>query len=320
MPLVRCSKHNIPYNDENPRGCPACALEREGGRPDIAAIRELARASQIMRRPSTAVPPDAAAASREPHPSLTVPPMAPVTPPPRRPVVEEGILPRVVRTLNQHRAIGASAVVIVGAALYVALTSGPEFVEAWDPPVYTGEVHALPVEPGQPIEVLFAILGPRAPAPHPESSRLARYSYGASLFVDALNGVIYHISIGVPNWSWRGLTVGLPQRRVEGELALLGAAQLVEAPDAVQPRTVRGYAAYPSLEARPRRTLQVAVRPPNGCLDVEVDLMPRASGELLTRERRYAVIGRQGAPLEWVSTAVRIVDRAVSGPAGPAAC
>ena len=30
MPLVRCPTHKIPYNDENPRGCPACAREKEG--------------------------------------------------------------------------------------------------------------------------------------------------------------------------------------------------------------------------------------------------------------------------------------------------
>jgi len=31
MALIRCPKHGVPFNDDNPRGCPACALEKEGG-------------------------------------------------------------------------------------------------------------------------------------------------------------------------------------------------------------------------------------------------------------------------------------------------
>ena len=52
MAVVRCPIHRIPYNDSNPRGCPACAQEKEGGAADV--MQELARASQMGRRTSEA--------------------------------------------------------------------------------------------------------------------------------------------------------------------------------------------------------------------------------------------------------------------------
>ena len=62
------------------------------------------------------------------------------------------------------------------------------------------------------------------------------------------------------------------------------------------------------------------VRPPNGCYDVVVDIQPRAAGLLVDRDRRYAVIGPPAAQFEWVATRVRVINRAVAGPAGSAAC
>src|SRR5262249_58433835 len=57
MALVRCPIHKIPYNDENPRGCPACALEKEGG-GEAQVMQELARAVQGPRRTTgTQIPP-----------------------------------------------------------------------------------------------------------------------------------------------------------------------------------------------------------------------------------------------------------------------
>jgi hypothetical protein len=54
MALVRCQIHDIPYNDENPRGCPACAREKQGEDLDAQAIQELARVSRGIRRPGAA--------------------------------------------------------------------------------------------------------------------------------------------------------------------------------------------------------------------------------------------------------------------------
>lgn len=319
MALVRCARHNIPYNDENPRGCPACARERVGGDPTTEAIRELARASQVMR-----APPDSAVKG-ESGPARTTkappePSVGPITTQPRTPEVAEGPLGRLLRLAIERRVLAGGAIVIVAVLLYLAVTAGPTFVEGAYPPRYSGTVHALPVDPGQPVEVVFTILGPRTPRAHPEEPSLAQYVYGTNLTIDGRNGVTYQITVGVPNWSWSGLTVGMSQRNAEGALALLGVPRTVEEPEMVQPQVVSRYAVYPSLERRPRRVLRAEVRPPNGCMDVEVVLAPRAIGELVVGDRRYAVIGPEGAPLEWVSIEVRAINRAASGPAGPAVC
>jgi hypothetical protein len=70
---------------------------------------------------------------------------------------------------------------------------------------------------------------------------------------------------------------------------------------------------YSSLDARPRRTLLVEVRPPNGCYEVQVVLRPQVVGVLLKDSNRYAVIGERDALPEWVSTEVRITSRAEIG-------
>src|SRR5882672_6653427 len=68
MPLVRCPIHNIPYNSDNPRGCPACAREKEGA--NVGVMEELARASRATRGvPEPLLPPPTT-----PHPE---PPVAP---------------------------------------------------------------------------------------------------------------------------------------------------------------------------------------------------------------------------------------------------
>jgi hypothetical protein len=104
------------------------------------------------------------------------------------------------------------------------------------------------------------------------------------------------------------------QQNAEGKLAVIGTPRLMGEPTEGRSQVIKDYLVYPSLEERPRRTLGVEVRPPNGCYDVLVDLQPRAEGILLHQGRRYAVIGGRGAPFTWVVTQVRIVSRTIRGP------
>lgn len=309
MALIRCPRHGIPYNDDNPRGCPACALEKEGGE-QAQVMRELARASQVVRRPTgvTTAPP--------PEPRLSVP----VTTPPRAPTMEPGTLER-LQHLARRRPIAAIglplSVILLGMLLF---RSGPKFVEQPSPVPYHGAVLPLPIEPGAALTTVFGVLGVQPPRPSPEGTSLERYSYGSDLAVDGLNGTVYAISLLVPNRSWHGVRVGIPEQEVEGALALLGPPQPAAPP--VNPRadTLRGLLVYPSLEGRPARSLKAEVRPPNGCYDVVVTIQPRASGILVSGDRQYAVIGPPQIQLDWVATRVQVINRAVSGPAGPTAC
>ena len=58
MALVRCEKHSIPYNDSNPRGCPACAREEKGD-DQATMMAELARASRRVEAiPEPPPPPE----------------------------------------------------------------------------------------------------------------------------------------------------------------------------------------------------------------------------------------------------------------------
>jgi hypothetical protein len=316
MALVRCSKHGIPYNDDNPRGCPACALEQTGGE-QARVMRELARASQAARRPRAldlAPPPD----PRPPRGAER--PTAPVTTPPRTPVPEPGWLDRL------RAAVRRQPVPVVGLPLSVILLglllfrSGPTFVDQPSPVPITGPALPLPIEPGAPVTTVFAVLGVQPPQPNPEHSELARYSYGTDLTIDALNGSVYLITLLVPNRTWHGLQVGVPEQQALGALALLGQPQQAAAPTAPRADTLRGLVAYPSLAQRPTRSVEAQVRPPNGCYDVIVDIQPRAAGVLIDGARRWAVLGPLRAQPEWVATSVRIINRALAGPGGPAAC
>lgn len=314
MALVRCPVHGIPFNDDNPRGCPACALEKEGGE-QAQVMRELARASQVVRRPGAPAPP---AAGDVPRRSERL--AGPVTAPPRPPVLEAGALDR-LRELWRRRPVPVVAVPLILIMLVILLSrSGPSFVEQPSPVPLAGEPLPLPIDPGASLNTVFAVLGVQPPRPSPEAQSLERYSYGTDLTVDALNGVVYSISILVPNRSWHGLRVGIPQQEVEGALALLGPPYPASPPVMPRADTLRGLLVYPSLEGRPNQPLKAEVRPPNGCYDVVVDVQPRAAGVLVDRDRRYAVIGPRVAQLEWVATRVSAVNRAVAGPAGPAAC
>lgn len=309
MALIRCPKHGIPFNDDNPRGCPACALEKEGGE-QAGVMRELARASQVVRRPGA--PPELPRRSER----FT----APVTAPPRPPVLEPGLLDKLRELVRQRPVpvIGVPLIVIMLVAL--VSRSGPSFVQQPSPVPLVGEVLPLPIEPGASLTTVFGVLGVQPPRPSPEGRSLERYSYGTDLNIDALNGVVYIISILVPNRSWHGLRVGIPQREAEGALALLGPPRDAAPPFMPRADTLKGLVVYPSLEGRPNRPLKAEVRPPNGCYDVVVDVQPRAAGVLVDRDRRYAVIGPPEAQPEWVATRIKVINRAMAGPAGTAAC
>ncbi len=292
MAVVRCPVHKIPYNDENPRGCPACARERS--RDETAdVIRELARASRAARSVEQA--PSAATPVGE----LLTPPPAPV---PERP----GWLER-ARSLTRDRPFRAWGVVAIAMLIVVLiLVSGPRYVEAPVPAPAAGELRPLSINPEDAITTVFAVLGPQQPEPVPDRPRLARYRYGTDLTVDALNDRVDRITFRVPNRRWNMLAVGDPELTVRGAMTLLGTVEEETPAPPQPPQSVSGYEVYESLGERPLRTLRAAVRPPNGCYDVEVDLRPRVAGLLLDGSNRYAVIGKGDVTLEWVSTEVRI--------------
>src|SRR5215510_12188287 len=106
MALVKCPKHKIPYNDANPRGCPACAQEKDAGAANV--MQELARASQL-RRTSGAVP--------------AIDTDVPVTTQPRIPVPTARRLEQLLVVLKSRRtlAIGGGAIVLL--LLILAFTS-----------------------------------------------------------------------------------------------------------------------------------------------------------------------------------------------------
>jgi hypothetical protein len=307
MPLIRCPKHGIPYNEDNPRGCPACALEKEGGE-QATVMRELARASQMVRRPTdnfTAVEAERAAS---------------VTSRPRLPMPISSPFDKLIELVRRRplRVAGIPLIALLLAAL--VFRSGPKYLAEPSPAPISGTALPLPIEPGMPLSAVFGILGVQPPRPSPEASQLERYSYGSDLAIDALSGAVYLITLTVPNRSWHGLRPGIPGQQAEGALALLAAPQPAQPPTSPRADTLSGWVVYPSLEGRPRRTLKAEVRPPNGCYDAVVDIQPRATGIVVAGTRRYATIGRREGLPEWVATRIQIVNRAVTGPRGPAAC
>ncbi len=321
MALVRCPTHKIPYNEENPRGCPACAREKEGDQTSL--MQELAKA-QVSRKPQPAKAPPRAPSSpartgsapaRAPLPH----PLAVTTARPRPPAttVEPGPLRRLwLRTRRGTFAVWTS-VLIVALLLILILTSGPDFTAAPNPtPVAEADVRPLPVQPNQPITIAFSALGARAPRANPDDASLFRYGYGSDLVIDALNANVYAITIRVPNRSWHGLRVGLDERRARGELALLGTPAEASSSSGSPSQARGGYITYPTVDSRPLRTLSAQVRPPNGCYDVVVDLRPQIIGTLDYGNERLFAVAREGGSPNWVVTQVRIVSRSMPGPYG----
>jgi hypothetical protein len=247
---------------------------------------------------------------------MAMPERPPVTPLPALFETVEEKPPGLIREVLAGRrwmGVGAVAVLVLAAILF--FTSGPRFVRQSHPAeVEPVEIRPLPFNPGTPTNMVFAVLGTQAPSPHPDDQRLTRYAFGAELQVDALNQVVYAITFGVPNRSWQGLRVGVPEQNARGTLALVGTPEAVPTGVMNEPESVGRYFVYPSLEERPVRRLRAEVRPPNGCLDVLVDLQPRAIGVLLDGDNRYAVVGRGDPTLDWVVTRVRVVSRSIRGP------
>jgi hypothetical protein len=329
MALVRCPVHKIPYNDENPRGCPACARE-EGGKGRVSVMQELAKAQQAEVAPPPKLTPERSSSTTKvrledkgappTHPAYRRPPSAAIQVPPRETAVE-GLLERFsLGGLSQRfEQIAIGAVVVL--AITLIFFTGPSFREAMYPMVITGTPRPLPLNPNVSVTTAFGALGTRSPKANPDSPRLARYTYGTDLTVDASNGVIYAVTIRIPNRSWRGLHAGMPERAARGALALLGRLDEPDSAPVPGPEEVSGYWVYPSLDGRPIRRLQVSVRPPNGCYDVQIELQPQAIGTLAAGDRRYAVIGTDNAALDWVVTQVRVVSRSLRGPySGVPAC
>ncbi len=311
MALVRCPIHKIPYNDQNPRGCPACAREKEGG-SQAAIMQELAKSA---RRAGGSTATEAPPASPEAPQANARRPSAATRP---RPVAAGGSrLAELLWQLGRPRTIVAGAGLIAGLALVLVFLTGPNFVNEPHPRPFVGTPRPLPIEAGMPLETVFAILGTQSPQAHPDASALARYAYGSDLTIDALNGRVYAVTFSVPNRSWRGLRTGISRQNAEGALALLAPPVDAGAANTPAPALIGKYLAYPSLEQRPRRVLRADVRPPNGCYDVLVELRPRVIGVLIDGDQRYAAIGPEGTDAEWTVTEIRVVNRSVSGPYAP---
>lgn len=318
MAVVRCPIHKVPYNEDNPRGCPACWQEKIGDDP-ANLMRELARASQSIPRVEILPPPD----------EEDLPPIerlrtgawpGPVTQPPRVPVPEPTQLERLGRYLRAHLvAVVSTGLVVVTAGLMWYLTR-PTFEPALMPAALSGEALPFPVGPNVPITGAFALLGTRPPEVHPDAPTLARYDFGLGTFVDALNGVIYAITLSSPERSWEGNRVGVEETRARGALALLGPVTERD-PVAAAPFPFGGYLVYRSLTDLPRRYLTASVRPPNGCHDVQIEIAPQIIGTASRGDETLLAVARRGTSATWVVHRVRVVSRALNGPyAGPPAC
>jgi hypothetical protein len=318
MAVVRCPTHNVPYNDENPRGCPACWQEKIGHDP-AQLMRELARASKAIPRVEILPLPAEDELPTLPRLATGAWP-APVTPPPRLPTPEPTPLERLGRLLRAHLAAAVGTGLIVVAAVLVWVITRPTFAPALVPPAPTGDARPFPVAPNTPIIGAFALLGPQTPQVHPDGPTLARYDFGQGTFVDALNGMVYAVTLELPDRSWEGNRVGTEETRARGTLAMLGALA-EEEPPAAAAFPLGGYLAYRNLDALPRRQLRAAVRPPNGCYDVLVEIAPRVIGTATRDDETFVAVARRGGAPTWVVHRVRVVSRALRGPyAGPPAC
>ncbi len=319
MPLVRCPTHDIPYNSENPRGCPACAREKAGGKGQPDVMRELARSSQQIRRPnlgSSARAPIARGPAAQKDVQQVNPSNPWVTTPPKRPDIEDTPLEKLTGGMLKRRLLTGAGALIVVSVMILRATSGTRYIEQKHPPIVEDLtlLRALAVPVNVRMETVFSVLGTQAPRAVPNQPRLQRYSYGTDLEVDAINGRVYAIAIRVAGRVWRGLRVGIGETNAQGALALLGRPRQFGDPVTMQPRDVAGYNVFPSVGQRPRRTIGVEVRPPNGCYDVMVDVQPKLSGILIDGDRRYGVLEDGALTSEWFVTQIRIVSRSMTGP------
>ncbi|UCD24453.1 MAG: hypothetical protein JSW51_00605 [Gemmatimonadota bacterium] len=320
MALVRCPKHKIPYNDENPRGCPACAREEEGEQNSL--MQELARAQQPPGKRASAAERVGGTAAAKPHPpsgtGARVPtphPLAVATKPPTPPETVESPVQKLLRAATRRRSSVIGGILIVVMAAIVIFTSGPRFSEGTNPALVPDEdVRPLPLTVDSPIALAFSALGTRSPRENPDDPSLMRYSFGSDLIIDAAGSSIYAVRLRVPNRSIHGLRVGMSRQRAEGELALLAVPQEVTSSTSSPAQIIAGYQVFGSPDARPRVTLAAEVRPPNGCYDVFVDLQPQGIGTVVDGDVSYVAVAREDDPFNWVVTEIRVVSRSRRGP------
>jgi hypothetical protein len=314
MAVVRCPRHDIPYNDQNPRGCPACAQEREGRAEEARLMREPAHASR--GGPALEVLPPEPEADEDLAVHHARPP---VTTPPRFPTAAPGRLEHLLAVLRDNRmAIIAGTLGVVGLWL-VWVATRPTFTELYVPPLTIGAPRPFPAEPNVPMVAVFALLGTVAPQANPEAPALARYDFGDGAVVDALNGVVYAITLETPVRAWHGHRVGSGEQLARGALALEGLAAEQEPPPA-SPFPFSGFLTFRSLEALPKRVLTAEVRPPNGCYDVRVEIGPQVIGTASRGDAVLVAVARRRNPILWVVHRIRAVSRATDGPWGKAAC
>ena len=307
MALVRCPKHNIPYNDANPRGCPACWQEKQGDE-SASAIQELARASRGV--PSAEL---LDTSTEQAVPEATDNQPSPVTTPPRIPTPEPTAFEKLVRFAKDNWTAVGGVVGIIIVIVLIYLITKPTFHERFDPPFLTSDARPFPVATDAPIDAAFAIFGTITPSVHPDSPSLARYRFEPGVFVDALNSAVYAITLTSTERVWNGNRVGLTEQLARGRLALLG--DIAERPTrAANPFPVGSWLVFTDAAARGARVLTARVRPPNGCFDVQVQLSPRIIGELTRGDETFVAVARRGGTPEWVVVQVRVVSRALDGP------
>jgi hypothetical protein len=313
MAVVRCPRHGIPYNNENPRGCPACAQERVGQAEEARVMLDLARASRggTMIEVLPPEPDEDEDFSREWPP--------PVTMQPRMPTAAPGRVDRMRRFLRENWMAAVAIVLVIGGMWLLWSATRPTFAEQYLPPLIAGEPRPFPVEPNAPMAGVFAMLGTRSPQANPDQPSLARYDFGDGAVLDALNGVVYAVTLERPDRTWHGHRVGSGEKAARGALALEGLAR-EDPPASSAPFLFAGFIVFRNLEAVPRRTLIAEVRPPNGCYDVRVEVRPQVIGAASRRDNTFVAVARRGSPLRWVVHWVQAVNRAVAGPFGTAAC
>jgi hypothetical protein len=313
--IERCPTHDIPYNPDNPRGCPACAREREGDADQADLMRQLARSTRATTRPD--LPPE-----EVPSPSAGRPTAGgwPITTPPRKPETEPTTIDRLLLLAQRRKLLTAGTAATVFLVVMLLVATGPEFLPQPTPPPLEDPSALRPLALGVnvPVTNAFSVLGAQPPRAVADQPGVQRHAYGARLTVDAINGVVYALRIHVASVQWRGLHVSMPEDNARGALSLLGGIEQLELPSGGPPNDIDGYAAYRSVDDVPRRVIGVAVRPPNGCFDVQVTIQPQLEGILADGPRRYAVIGRAGTEPVWVVTAIAVVSRAMRGPGTPA--
>ncbi|MCZ6916822.1 MAG: hypothetical protein O7I93_08600 [Gemmatimonadetes bacterium] len=308
MAVVRCPKHELPYNEDNPRGCPACAAEELGGTDGSA--------SAAWTRSGTTDQPvelegfghaGAGAGSgslvRSIEGQLNAA-TAWLTDPFRR-------IGRWIKGQAKARPGWATLAVVAGFIFVIVMIrriGAPDFLAQADPPAASGEVLPLAVEPGTRLDIMFSILGTRTPRPHPTQANLERYVYSLDLVADAMNGEVYALTLRTPDRSWRGLRVGMSSIEGEGALSMLGRFTS-RTQSRGEPQIKDGYQIFSSRTILPVRRITAEVRPPNGCLDVTVEFRPAITGVLIDGGLRTLVVAREAEELNWVLTQTYVVSR-----------